>query len=63
MYAFCAAIRIAYGDPDGVGENSRNGVHSTVNSGGYCTAKPTPFIKTLDLTVLQHPLMSTTPVR
>ena len=55
-YAFGAAIGIAYGDPNGGDEDSRDGSRSSVKSGGYCAAKTTPLIKFLALRVLQHPL-------
>ena len=62
-YAFGAAIRIAYGDPDGGDEDGRDGARSAVKSGGYCAAKTTPLVKPLALRVLQHPLTPATPVR
>ena len=62
-YVFGAAIRIAYGDPDGGDDDSRDGVRSAAKSGGYCAAKTTPLIKTLALRVLKHTLMLVTPVR
>ena len=62
-YIFGAAICIAYGDPDGGDEDSRDGVRNTVKSGGYCAAKTTPLVKPLPLRVLQHPLTPATPVR
>ena len=62
-YAFGAAIRIAYGDPDGGDEDGRDGVRSAVKSGGCCAAKTTPPYKTVALRVLQHPLTPVTPVR
>ena len=62
-YAFGAATRIAYGDPDGGNEDGHNGARSAVKSGGYCTAKTIPLIKPLALRVLQHPLTPLTPVQ
>ena len=61
-YVFGAAIRIAYGDPDGGDKDCRGSVRSAVKSDGYCAAKTTPIIKILALKVLHHPLMPTTPV-
>ena len=55
-YAFDAAIRITYGDRDGGDEDGRDGLRSTVKSGGCCAAKTTPPYKTIALRVLQHPL-------
>ena len=55
-YAFGAAIRIAYGNSNGGGEDGRKGVRSAVKSGSCCTAKTTPVIKILAVRVLQHPL-------
>ena len=61
--AFGAAIRIAYGDPDGGDEDGRDGARSAVKSGGYCAAKTTPSLKTFTLRVLQHPLRPAAPER
>ena len=55
-YASGAAIRIAYGDRDGGGEDGRDGARSAVKLGGCCAAKITPPYKTFALMVLQHPL-------
>ena len=55
-YAFGAAIRIAYGDPNGSDEDGRDGVRSAVKSGGCYAAKTTPPNKTFALRVLQHQL-------
>ena len=62
-YAFSAAILIAHGDLNGSNKNSLDGMCSAAKSGGYCTMKTTPLIKTLALRVLQQPLMPAIPVQ
>ena len=52
-YAFLAAIRIAYGDPDGGDEDGRDGARSAIKSGDCCAAKTTPPNKTFALRVLR----------
>ena len=61
-YAFSAAIRIAYSDPDGGNKNGRNGARSAVKSGGCCAVKTISLIKPLALRVLQHPLRPAKPI-
>ena len=62
-YAFGATIPITHGDPDGGGDDDCDIVRSAAKSGGYCAVKTIPLINTLELRVLQQPLMSATPVR